>query len=86
MEELLYLLSMYRGWRVSFEDWVLQLNKEPKDQRELITSKFMKHLIKNEQLDINWYEWEYEFLLDTLSKWDLIEFICSRIRFSLIKY
>lgn len=84
MEELIHLVNRFHHGRVTVEKWSFRLNKKKVNEREVISSKFLRYLIKEGYLDIREYEWEYEFLLETLSQRHLVDFLLPHLRFSLI--
>ena len=75
MTQLLELLNKFHNRKIKYKDWEFYMDWLITDQRTVISSKFMRHLIEEDKLDISWYNSTYEFLLHTLSQWHLANFL-----------
>lgn len=75
MIHLLELLNKFHNRKIEYKDWEFYMDWLIADQRTAISSKFMRHLIEEDKIDISWYNSTYEFLLHTLSQWHLVKFL-----------
>lgn len=80
MLKLLSLLNQFHSVSIQYGDWEFYFNNMATDQRTVLNHKFLKRLISKDLLDIDWFEWEYEFLLSTLSERDLVDYLLPRLK------